>query len=135
VRPAQRRRGIGRGQLDWLLDSARVAGIRTIGLEVRADNAAALAFYRRLGFVLGQAVGGYYTAGIAAQRITYATGTSRDAVLAAISRKVIRCEWQVQSSATRLASTCPRPFSDIDANGFAAAKRTLKTALSGRSRP
>lgn len=74
VRPAQRRRGIGRGLLDWLLESARVAGIRTIGLELRADNAAALAFYRQLGFVQGQAVAGYYGAGIAAQRMMLRLG-------------------------------------------------------------
>ncbi len=47
VPPAQQQRGIGRRLIEWLVESARVAGIASIRLELRADNAAALYFYRR----------------------------------------------------------------------------------------
>ena len=70
VRAAQQRRGIGQRLHEWLLASARVAGIAEIRLELRADNAAALAFYRRLGFTETQVVPSYYDGLIAAQRMT-----------------------------------------------------------------
>ena len=70
VEPSQRQRGIGRRLTEWLLDSARVAGIESIGLELRADNAAALAFYRRLGFAQTQLLPGYYEGQIPARRMT-----------------------------------------------------------------
>lgn len=69
VQPTQRHRGIGRGLLQWLIDSARVAGITAIELELRADNASALAFYRRLGFVETQWLPGYYGGQVAARRM------------------------------------------------------------------
>lgn len=70
VTPTQQRRGIGRRLIDWLIESANVAGIASIGLELRADNHGALAFYRRLGFVETQRVDGYYDAATAARRMT-----------------------------------------------------------------
>ena len=70
VQPAQRHRGIGRRLSEWLIESARVAGIESIGLELRADNAAALAFYRGLGFTETQMVPGYYDGQAAARRMT-----------------------------------------------------------------
>ena len=70
VQPQQRQQGIGRRLIDWLTASARVAGISTIGLELRADNAAALGFYRQLGFVETALVPGYYDDRIAARRMT-----------------------------------------------------------------
>ncbi len=70
VQPQQRRQGIGRRLTDWLAASARVAGITSIRLELRADNASALGFYRRLGFVETALVPGYYDARIAARRMT-----------------------------------------------------------------
>lgn len=69
VQPSQQRRGIGRCLTEWLLESARVAGIITIALELRADNPAALAFYRRLGFIETQLVPGYYSGHVAARRM------------------------------------------------------------------
>jgi ribosomal-protein-alanine acetyltransferase len=51
VRPDQQRRGIGTAVLSWLEGSARVAGLVAIRLQVRAANAKAIAFYRRVGFV------------------------------------------------------------------------------------
>lgn len=67
VQPAQRHRGIGRRLIEWLAASGRVAGLTTIRLELRADNASALAFYRRLGFVETQWLPGYYAGRIAAR--------------------------------------------------------------------
>lgn len=78
VQPAQQRRGIGRSLTDWLLDSARVAGIITIALELRADNPAAQAFYRRLGFIETQLVPGYYSGHVAARRMQMPLGPPID---------------------------------------------------------
>lgn len=50
VRPAHRRRGIGRRLLEWHLESALAAGIESVHLELRATNDAARRFYRALGF-------------------------------------------------------------------------------------
>lgn len=69
VDPAARRRGIGRGLTEWLIESAQVAGIASIALELRADNLDALAFYRRLNFIETQKLPGYYSGLIAARRM------------------------------------------------------------------
>ena len=74
VQPQQRQQGIGRSLIDWLTASARVAGMASISLELRADNRAALGFYRRLGFVETALVPGYYDARIAARRMTLRLG-------------------------------------------------------------
>jgi ribosomal-protein-alanine N-acetyltransferase len=50
VEPRYRRTGIGRSLLSWLEESAVVAGIFLISLEVRADNSDALGFYADLGY-------------------------------------------------------------------------------------
>ncbi len=70
VQPTQQRRGVGRRLMEWLLESAKVAGIDSIRLELRADNAAALSFYRRLGFTETQLAPGYYDGQLAARRMT-----------------------------------------------------------------
>jgi len=70
VQVAQHRRGIGRRLHEWLLASARVAGMVSIRLELRADNANALSFYRALGFAETLLVPGYYDGRVAARRMT-----------------------------------------------------------------
>jgi ribosomal-protein-alanine N-acetyltransferase len=55
-----RRIGIGRQLLEWLEQSALVAGTFTIHLELRASNVAALEFYRALGYQQHALVPGYY---------------------------------------------------------------------------
>lgn len=50
VADAHRRRGIARRLMDDVLAFAREREVRTIGLEVRATNAEAQAFYRAIGF-------------------------------------------------------------------------------------
>jgi [ribosomal protein S18]-alanine N-acetyltransferase len=69
VQPGQRRHGVGRRLLDWLLQSADVAGIESVHLELRADNRDALAFYRDLGFQETELVPGYYEGRLAARRM------------------------------------------------------------------
>ena len=69
VRPAQRRLGIGRRLVEWLVESARAAGIASLHLELRAGNEAARAFYRALGFDETLVVPGYYRGREAALRM------------------------------------------------------------------
>jgi [ribosomal protein S18]-alanine N-acetyltransferase len=69
VAPQLQRQGLGRRLTEWLLASARVAGMASISLELRADNPAALAFYRQLDFVETDEVPGYYGGRIAARRM------------------------------------------------------------------
>lgn len=51
VARSHRGRGIGRDLLAATLESAKDCGIRRVELVVRVDNAAAIALYRRFGFV------------------------------------------------------------------------------------
>ena len=60
IEPAHQRRGVARRMIEWLVDSARVAGMASVHVELRAGNAAAFAFYRSLGFVETFRVPGYY---------------------------------------------------------------------------
>lgn len=60
VRPPHRRHGLARRMLTWLLDSAAVAGVASVHVELRADNSAAYALYRALHFVETFRVPGYY---------------------------------------------------------------------------
>jgi [ribosomal protein S18]-alanine N-acetyltransferase len=63
VRPSHRRSGVGGRLLEWLLESARCAGIASIHLELRAGNEAARRFYRAMGFYETVLVPGYYRSG------------------------------------------------------------------------
>ncbi len=47
VQPTQRRCGIGRRLVEWLMESALTAGMASVHLELRADNEAARRFYPR----------------------------------------------------------------------------------------
>ncbi|MEP6998235.1 MAG: GNAT family N-acetyltransferase [Betaproteobacteria bacterium] len=60
VRATHQRRGIARRMTEWLLESAAAAGIASIKVELRTDNAAAYALYRGLGFVEMLRAPGYY---------------------------------------------------------------------------
>lgn len=60
VRPRRRRHGIGRALIAWLDETAYVAGIGAIELEVRANNLDARLFYRHFGFVERETLSGYY---------------------------------------------------------------------------
>ena len=60
VKTSRQRRGIGAGMMAWLEESALVAGIATINLELRNNNSAARDFYRALGFRETAYIPGYY---------------------------------------------------------------------------
>jgi ribosomal-protein-alanine N-acetyltransferase len=60
VEPAHRRSGIGRRLVQWLEQSAIVAGTFTVNLELRADNAVANRFYEALGYREVGRIRGYY---------------------------------------------------------------------------
>jgi ribosomal-protein-alanine N-acetyltransferase len=58
VDPAHRRRGLARKIMTWLEETALTAGTFIIGLELRATNEAAFAFYAALGYQeLGRVAG------------------------------------------------------------------------------
>ena len=60
VRADAGRRGIGSALVTWLEQSARVAGVGQVVLEARLANAAARAFYAKLGYREIQTLPGYY---------------------------------------------------------------------------
>jgi ribosomal-protein-alanine N-acetyltransferase len=72
VEAGRQRRGIGRGLVTWLEESARVAGTFLVQLELRATNAGARAFYESLGYRETGRVPGYY------QRLEDAVRMARD---------------------------------------------------------
>jgi ribosomal-protein-alanine N-acetyltransferase len=64
VLPDARRMGVGRRLLDAVIEHGRAHGAARLVLEVRADNDAALALYRRAGFAeVARRVGYYATPG------------------------------------------------------------------------
>jgi ribosomal protein S18 acetylase RimI-like enzyme len=69
VAPAHRRRGIARRLLGWLEETALTAGTFRIGLELRAGNDGARAFYAALGYRELACVPGYYQGREAAIRM------------------------------------------------------------------
>jgi len=60
VRPSHQRTGIGTRLVDWLMESAQVAGIATVSLELRTSNDDARRFYLALGFTEAAYIPGYY---------------------------------------------------------------------------
>lgn len=60
VQSQNQRRGVGGSLIRWLEESALMAGISDIYLEVRAQNMAARNFYRALGYVEFEEIRGYY---------------------------------------------------------------------------
>lgn len=60
VRPIHRRRGVGRLLLVAVIDRARAAGVRSLYLEVGADNPAARSLYDSQGFVVVGSRPAYY---------------------------------------------------------------------------
>ena len=63
VSPRHRRRGLGWALLSKLLDRFRKAGVKTVSLEVRIDNHAAISLYRKAGFRRVGVVKKYYSNG------------------------------------------------------------------------
>ena len=69
VQPMQRRQGIGRRLVEWLVESSLAAGMASVHLELRADNEAGRRFYRRLGFSETVLIPRYYDGREAAMRM------------------------------------------------------------------
>lgn len=80
VDPAHRRRGIAKKLMMWLEDTALTAGTFIIGLELRANNQGAFAFYGALGYRELGRVSGYYQGVEQAIRMARDVRTGRDAV-------------------------------------------------------
>lgn len=70
VVPEWRRFGVGTALLRWLEESAVVAGIPMIRLEVRRSNQPAQRFYRRLGYAAVAMLPNYYKGREHAVRMT-----------------------------------------------------------------
>ena len=60
VEPQRARRGIGTMLLRSVIDALVADGAASVGLVVEADNAAAIALYRSLGFVRTRTLRNYY---------------------------------------------------------------------------
>lgn len=60
VKPSNQRAGIGRHLVRWLEESALVAGISSVHLEVRAKNHGARVFYQSIGYFEVAFIPGYY---------------------------------------------------------------------------
>jgi len=60
VQVTERRRGLGRHILAWLEECAVTAGLLRIGVEARADNPQAIAFYQQQGYRVRNRIPGYY---------------------------------------------------------------------------
>ena len=61
VANSQQRKGVGTRLIQWVEESAVVAGLFTMMLEVRAGNQAARRFYAALGYIEAGAVTRYYS--------------------------------------------------------------------------
>jgi ribosomal-protein-alanine N-acetyltransferase len=60
VRPTHQRTGLGTRLMDWLMESAQVAGIATVSLELRTSNDDARRFYLAQGYTEAAYIPGYY---------------------------------------------------------------------------
>ena len=77
VRVSHQRRGIARRMLARLEESARTAGIASMHVELRIDNAPAHALYRAAGYVETLRIPGYYrgrATAVRMMRLLYAPG-------------------------------------------------------------
>jgi ribosomal-protein-alanine N-acetyltransferase len=60
VEPGHQRRGLGRQLMNWLHESAMIAGTFAVSLELRASNVGAQRFYETLRYRPGELRRGYY---------------------------------------------------------------------------
>ncbi|OGA19667.1 MAG: hypothetical protein A3G25_01870 [Betaproteobacteria bacterium RIFCSPLOWO2_12_FULL_63_13] len=60
VRPTHQRMGLGTRLIDWLMESAQVAGIAAVSLELRTTNDDARRFYLAQGFTEAMYIPRYY---------------------------------------------------------------------------
>lgn len=76
VDPRHRRKQMGSALLSAVTDSLTKARVTQIHLEVRKGNAAAVSFYRRLGYQISSEIAHYYADGEDAWLLTRASGSS-----------------------------------------------------------
>jgi [ribosomal protein S18]-alanine N-acetyltransferase len=82
VDPAQARRGVGRALLQACERYARARDLSAVRLEVRYDNASAIALYESMGYRQFGQYDGYYTDGAAALRFEKGLAQARAAAQA-----------------------------------------------------
>jgi [ribosomal protein S18]-alanine N-acetyltransferase len=70
VETPHQRRTLGRQLMNWLHESALVAGTFLLGLELRASNTGARRFYEALGYRVEGVMPGYYQGREDAQRMS-----------------------------------------------------------------
>ncbi len=70
VETTHQRRTLGRQLMNWLHESALVAGTFLLGLELRASNTGARRFYEALGYRVEGVMPGYYQGREDAQRMS-----------------------------------------------------------------
>jgi ribosomal protein S18 acetylase RimI-like enzyme len=80
VDPVHRRHGVARKIMTWLEETALTAGTFIIGLELRAGNQGAYAFYAAMGYRELGRVSGYYQGIENAIRMARDVRTGRGAV-------------------------------------------------------
>ena len=81
VAAIHQRKGVGRALLKEMLQIARSHNMRSVFLEVRASNAAALALYRSVGFIrIGVRRGYYRNATVSEDAITMAMDLRDEAI-------------------------------------------------------
>ena len=69
VRPDYQRQGVARSMLEWLTESALIAGIASLHLELRESNLAARRFYLAQGFAETARIARYYSGAETAVRM------------------------------------------------------------------
>jgi len=69
VHSEHQRRGIARALMQAAVSAAVTRGCHTLRLEVRADNTAAIEWYRRLGYVVTESIENFYADGSNALRM------------------------------------------------------------------
>jgi ribosomal protein S18 acetylase RimI-like enzyme len=82
VDTAHQRRGLGRQLMNWLHESALVAGTFDLSLELRASNVSAQRFYAALGYQNAGLIPGYYLGREDALRMSRDLRVGRDSLTA-----------------------------------------------------
>lgn len=76
--PSHRRQGVGRRLIHWIEESAVVAGLFRVNLEVREQNAGARRFYAALGYIECGSMPRYYSGIEDAVRLSHDLRVARD---------------------------------------------------------
>ncbi|RMH15172.1 MAG: GNAT family N-acetyltransferase [Gemmatimonadetes bacterium] len=116
VQPAARGQGIARALLERLEAEALVRGAVAVRLEVREDNEAAAALYRRLGYQAFARVSGYYEDGAAAVRMEKELAPHLTAAQARVPYYPQTLDFTCGSACLMMAMKALRPSVDFSRN-------------------